>query len=164
MEPTIYHSRGQYAYPLHNKGVNRYSLLSFNEGLWCNDQCQIPQNVSNNEHLQRTAKLSCWLRDCSESWLHNGFVTRVKRRVPHVEQELFTLPGHPSSHSIFSGVRVARSLVFCVLFCRSLFVLLSFLFWPLCCLFFFDLRILITPLVLSNFLVITPSVFNNLSI
>jgi len=78
MEPTIYHSRRQYAYPLHsrrqyayplhNKGVNRYSLLSFNEGLWCNDQCQIPQNVSNNEHLQRTAKLLCWLRDCSESW------------------------------------------------------------------------------------------------
>jgi hypothetical protein len=116
MEPTIYHSRRQYAYPLHNKGVNRYNLLSFNEGLWCNDQCQIPQIVSNNEHLQRTAKLSCWLRDCSESWLHNGFVTRVKRRVSHVEQELFTLPGHPSSFSVFSGVRVVRSLVLCVSF------------------------------------------------
>jgi hypothetical protein len=36
------------------------------------------------------------------------------------------------------GVRVARSLVFCVMSCRSLFVPLSFLFWPLCCLFFFD--------------------------
>jgi len=33
---------------------------------------------------------------------------------------------------------------------RSLFVLLSFLFWSLCCLSFFDLRILITPLVSSN--------------
>jgi hypothetical protein len=32
------------------------------------------------------------------------------------------------------------------MFCRSLFVLLSFFFWPLCCLFFFDLHILITPL------------------
>jgi hypothetical protein len=30
--------------------------------------------------------------------------------------------------------------------CWSLFVLLSFFFWPLCCLFFFDLRILITSL------------------
>jgi hypothetical protein len=30
------------------------------------------------------------------------------------------------------------------MFCRSLFVLLSF-FMPSCCLFFFDLRILITP-------------------
>jgi hypothetical protein len=35
------------------------------------------------------------------------------------------------------------------MFCRSLFVLLSFS-WPLCCLFFFDLRLLITPLVSSN--------------
>jgi hypothetical protein len=31
------------------------------------------------------------------------------------------------------------------MFYISLFVLLYFLFWPLCCLFFFDLRILITP-------------------
>ena len=31
--------------------------------------------------------------------------------------------------------------------CRSLFVLSSFFFWPLCCLFFIDLHILITPLV-----------------
>ena len=36
------------------------------------------------------------------------------------------------------------------MFCRSLFVLLYFFFWPLCCLFFFDIRILITPLVSSN--------------
>jgi hypothetical protein len=48
------------------------------------------------------------------------------------------------------GFRVIRSLVFCVMFCRSLFVLLSCFFWPLCFLFFFDLRILITPLVSSN--------------
>jgi hypothetical protein len=32
----------------------------------------------------------------------------------------------------------------CAMFCRSLFVLLSFFFWPLCCLSFFDLRILTT--------------------
>ena len=36
------------------------------------------------------------------------------------------------------------------MFCRSFFVLLTFLFWPLCCRFSFDLRILITPLVSSN--------------
>ena len=36
------------------------------------------------------------------------------------------------------------------MFCRPLFVLLYFLFWPLCCLFFFDIRILITPLASSN--------------
>ena len=46
-----------------------------------------------------------------------------------------------SCYSIFS---------FMGMFCRLLFVLLYFFFWPLCCLFFFDLRILVTPLVSSN--------------
>jgi hypothetical protein len=36
------------------------------------------------------------------------------------------------------------------MFCRSLFVLFYFFFWPLGCLFLFDIRILITPLVSSN--------------
>ena len=36
------------------------------------------------------------------------------------------------------------------MFSRSLFVLLYVFFWPLCCLFFFDIRILITSLVSSN--------------
>ena len=67
----------------------------------------------------------------------------LTRRVTIVEQELPTLPEHP----IFSGVRIAKYLVFCVVFCRSLFVLLSFFLCSLCCLSFFDLRILITPLV-----------------
>ena len=52
---------------------------------------------------------------------------------------------------VFSWVRVVQSLDFCVVFCRSLFVLLYFFFSPLCCLSFFDIRILITPLVSSNF-------------
>ena len=66
---------------------------------------------------------------------------------------------------VFSGVRVARSLVFCVVFCTSLFVIfllgivLSVLLqctasdypfgilWTLYCLFSFDVQLLITPLV-----------------
>jgi len=40
-----------------------------------------------------------------------------------VEQELLTLPDHPSSSRDFSEIRVAQFLVFCVVFCRSLFVL-----------------------------------------
>ena len=36
------------------------------------------------------------------------------------------------------------------MFCWSLFVLLYFFFWPLYYLFFFDIRILIAPLVSSN--------------
>jgi len=33
----------------------------------------------------------------------------------------------------------------CVMLCRSLFVHLSYFFWPLCCLSIFDLRIMIAP-------------------
>ena len=46
--------------------------------------------------------------------------------------------------------RFAQSLVSCIVFCRSLFVLLSLLFWSSYCLFFFDLLPLITSLVFSN--------------
>ena len=44
------------------------------------------------------------------------FVTRLTRQIPLVEQELFTLLEHLSSPSVFSGVRVTRSLVLCVCF------------------------------------------------
>jgi hypothetical protein len=74
----------------------------------------------------------------------------ITRWVSPVEQELLTLPKHLNSPPVFSGVRVARSLVFCVMFCRSLFVLLSFFLWPLCWLSF-DWRLLITLLISSNF-------------
>jgi hypothetical protein len=86
-----------------------------------------------------------------------------------MEQELLTFPEHIFSPPVFSGVRVTRSIVLyvCLMFCRSLFVLLSFFFWLLYCLSFgyciicllarftasdypfgiLDLRLLITPLV-----------------
>jgi hypothetical protein len=54
---------------------------------------------------------------------------------------------HLSSPSVFSGDRVTRSLVLHVCFVDRC---LSFFFWSLCCLFFFDIRILIAPLVSSN--------------
>ena len=47
---------------------------------------------------------------------------------------------------VFSVGRVVQSFVYSVVCCRSLFVLLSLLFWPLYCLVFFDLRLLITSL------------------
>jgi hypothetical protein len=56
------------------------------------------------------------------SRLVSGFLTRLTRRMPLVDQELLTLPEHLSIYFL----------------------------WPLCCLFFFDIRILITPLVASN--------------
>ena len=72
------------------------------------------------------------------------------RRVPLIKLELPTLPKHLSSPPVFNGVRVTRSLVLCVLFCRSLFAILSFFFWPLYCLSFFDVRNMITPSVSSK--------------
>jgi hypothetical protein len=45
---------------------------------------------------------------------------------------------------ILSEVRVTQSLILCVCFVDSLFDLLYFFFWHLCCLFF-ELWILITP-------------------
>ena len=44
--------------------------------------------------------------------------------MPHVEQELLSLPGHFSSLPVFNEVRVARSLVAYIVFCISLFILL----------------------------------------
>ena len=38
---------------------------------------------------------------------------RVTQRVPHVEQELLSFPEHLGSPWVFSGIRVAQSLVFC---------------------------------------------------
>ena len=45
-----------------------------------------------------------------------GFVTRLTRRVSLVEQDLQTLPEHPSSSPAFSGIRVTRSSVLYVCF------------------------------------------------
>ena len=39
---------------------------------------------------------------------------------------------------------------FICMFCRLFFAILYFFFWPLCCLSFFDVRLIITPLVSSN--------------
>ena len=47
----------------------------------------------------------------------------------------------------FSGVRVTR---FYVCFVDRCLFLCTFFFLPLCCLFFFDIRIMINPLVSSN--------------
>jgi hypothetical protein len=53
----------------------------------------------------------------------SGFVTRLTRRVPLVEQELRTLSEHLSSPPIFGEVRVTRSLV-CnfFMFCHILLI------------------------------------------
>jgi hypothetical protein len=60
------------------------------------------------------------------------------------------LSGNLDSPPYFCGVRVAESFVFCVMFCRLLFVFLYFFFWPLYCLSFFDLRLLDYPFGILN--------------
>jgi hypothetical protein len=82
------------------------------------------------------------------SWLITEFVARVTWWIPHVEQELPTLLEHLSSPPVFSGARVTRSLVLCVCFVDRC---LCFFFCSLCCLFYFNLQLLITPLVSLNF-------------
>ena len=62
----------------------------------------------------------------------------------------YNLNAYLSSSLVFSGVRVTRSLVLYVCFIDRCLFFCTFFFWPLCCLFFFDIRILITPLVSSN--------------
>jgi len=49
-----------------------------------------------------------------------------------VEQKIFILLNHLSLSPVFSRVHVTRSLIFSVVFCRSLFFLLSFSFWSFC--------------------------------
>jgi hypothetical protein len=73
-----------------------------------------------------TDMLNLSLQPCAHSCIITWFVTRVTRRMPRVEQELLTLPMQLTVHLYFSWLRVTRSLVWCVLICRSLFVLLSF--------------------------------------
>jgi hypothetical protein len=76
------------------------------------------------------------------SWFITEFVARVARRAPLVWSR-HCLPFRSTwVHPGFRGVRVAWS---CAEFCISLFVPLSFFFWPLCYLSL-DLRIMNTPL------------------
>ena len=78
----------------------------------------------------------------------NALFLQTILRVSHAKQALLILREHLGSPPDFSGVHVAP--VFRVMFCRWSFVLLSFFFWPLCWLYFYDLRLLITFLVSSN--------------
>jgi len=70
-----------------------------------------------------------------------------------VAQNPLSLPEHPSTLG-FSGDRVARYLVFCVVLSRLLFVFLSVFFWQLHCRSFLDLQLLITPFgIFKHFLI-----------
>jgi hypothetical protein len=70
---------------------------------------------------------------CSRSSIKilDVLMTQVARRVPLVEQDPPTIPKHWFLR--FSGIRVARSLVFCVVFCRSFVPLSYFVYLCIAC-------------------------------
>jgi hypothetical protein len=85
-------------------------------------------------------------RNTSRTFPHSWLVARITRRVPLVGQKLPTLPEHMSSTPVFSEVRVTLFLVLCVCFADRSLSFCTFFFLPLCCLFFFDIRILVASL------------------
>ena len=84
---------------------------------------QVPKELNHLDHLSSPPDFNgihvvLFVFSVFSSFMaYHGSVTRVKRRVLLVEQELLTI-----------GVRFAQSLVLYVMFCRSLFVLLPFFF------------------------------------
>jgi hypothetical protein len=87
-----------------------------------------------------------------------GFVNRLTRRMPLVEQDLLTLPEHLSSSPVFSVIRITRSLVLCVCSFGHC-VVCSSVFWSLCCLFFCLLAIVLSVLLSFGHCVVCSSVF-----
>ena len=72
---------------------------------------------------------------------NQSLVLRVGCLIRYRRHELLTIP---------EQLLLDLYLVLCVVFCRSLFVLLSVFFATVLCCLSFDLRSLITPLVSSN--------------
>ena len=68
---------------------------------------------------------------CPHPWFIAGFLTRVTRRLPLVEQEPLTLSGAPESTPCFSVVRVTRYNVFSFLCSVSHIVVYPFVLFPL---------------------------------
>ena len=72
------------------------------------------------------SQYTIWHWSLLHSWTITGFVIRLTRRVPPVEQEQLIFLDQPSSVQVFSGVCVTRALVLCVCFvdhCLSFFAI-----------------------------------------
>jgi hypothetical protein len=77
--------------------------------------CLIEIKLLDNDHGYVPLVVNTY-QSFPHSRLITGFVTRLTRRVPLVEQDLLTLPEHISSPPVFTGVRVTLSLVLYVCF------------------------------------------------
>jgi hypothetical protein len=80
---------------------------------------------------QKLPRICSTCRNTSRSFPHSrlitGFATRLTRRVSLEDQELLTLPEHPSPPPVFSEIPVTRSLVLCVCFVNRCFSFVFFL-------------------------------------
>ena len=76
--------------------------------------------------VQPAGLSSLYIHKVLQSRPNQNICTKSTTTLPHAGQELITLSEHLSFSLVSSGVRVTRSLVFCVMLCRSLFVILSF--------------------------------------
>ena len=83
-----------------------------------NDSCYTVRK--NDDTCLEGSVVLVWLAVC---YFMRNLCCFDRSQLSHVKQELLTLPEYPGSSHIFSGVRVARSFVLYVMFCRSLFVL-----------------------------------------
>ena len=93
-----------------------------------------------NTALCRTIQFCCFFWG-GRRWLITGYISRVTRRMPPVDCLPFL--------SIWAYFRLfwepyLSIFMLCLMLSRSLSVLLSFFFWPLYFLSFFDLRLRLT--------------------
>ena len=101
------------------------SMLTISQPIWQKHDEGL--NFYTSKKLKITKKNPShltWKQIHQFSVIQSDLITGVVLKV-HVEQELRTLPEDLSSPHVINEVRVAQSLFFCVMFCRSLFVLLS---------------------------------------
>lgn len=108
----------------------------------------------------------CWLYWWGKFYLNLNFVSQVKSNMIQKSDRLieatscmllsllskvilfsFTIASKHRSSYLISEVRIVRSLVFYLMFCITLFILLSFYFWHYIVL---ELQFLIVPLLSSN--------------
>jgi hypothetical protein len=103
-------------------------------------QCKKEDIIGRHINLKTILKIpnGCVIRSVNQRRLDI-----TKWQVSLVVQYLLTLTGHLNSLPVF----VVRLVVFCLVFCRSVFVLLPFFFWPLYYLSF-NLRLLNYPFVI----------------
>ena len=88
----------------------------YSDRLWCLHDTTCVVCVTNDHGYVSLFVFT--IRYFPHSWLVTWFVIRVTWRVP----QLLKLAEHLSSPPGFIGVHVPRFLIFCVMYCRSLFV------------------------------------------